>query len=156
MTNLEAIYNFAQVSEQIATSGQPKAEQFDLIKAAGYQVVVNLASGTTKYDLPDEATIVKNLDLEYHHIPVDWENPRMSDLEAFFTVMDANQDKPVFVHCIANYRVSAFVMLYRVIKQGIALADAQALKAHAWNLEEAVPTWDDFIALALKQHGVED
>ena len=39
---LKSIYNFLQISNLIATSGQPKEEQFSAIKNSGYQVLINL------------------------------------------------------------------------------------------------------------------
>lgn len=156
MSNLEKIFNFALISDKLASSGQPKPEQFSWIKEAGYQLIINLADGTTEYDIAEEPTIVTDLGLAYYNLPVDWENPLMSDLETFFAQMDANQDKKIFVHCIANYRVSAFIMLYRVIKQNIPLAKAKTIKDSVWSPEEVFPIWDDFIALTLKQHGIEE
>ena len=41
--------------------------------------------------------------------------------------MDALADEPVWVHCIANYRASAFTYLYRINKRGDSKADAKAL-----------------------------
>ena len=39
---LAGIYNYRQLSERIATSGQPTEAQLAAIAAAGYPVVVNL------------------------------------------------------------------------------------------------------------------
>jgi protein tyrosine phosphatase (PTP) superfamily phosphohydrolase (DUF442 family) len=46
--------------------------------------------------------------MEYVHIGVDWNKPTREDVEQFFKVMDANQDKDILIHCAANYRASAF------------------------------------------------
>jgi hypothetical protein len=63
--------------------------------------------------------------------------------------MEANQDKKCFVHCIANARVSAFVMLYRVLRQGVPLEEARALMQQIWTPNE---TWQAFIDETLAQH----
>ena len=39
--------------------------------------------------------------------------------------MQANADCPVFVHCVGNFRVSAFMYLYRRIYQNIDEEKAQ-------------------------------
>jgi protein tyrosine phosphatase (PTP) superfamily phosphohydrolase (DUF442 family) len=156
MPELSEIYNFAEVNDKLGTSGQPKAEQFPVVKESGYQVVINLADGTSKRDIPEESELWAELGLDYHHIPVDWGNPTDDDLQQFFTLMEANQSKKIFVHCIANYRVSAFTMLYRVIKQGVPLADASAFKDTVWKPEHAYPIWDAFITHTLKQHEIEE
>jgi hypothetical protein len=77
--------------------------------------------------------------------------PDAADLARFFAAMDATQDKKRFVHCIANMRVSAFVMLYRVLRQGVPLDEAWATMARIW---EPNPIWHTFIreALARGQH----
>lgn len=155
MTELENIYNFCKVSDTLGTSGQPIVEEFPAIKAAGYEVVINLADGTSSKSVANEPEIVANLGLEYHNIPVAWGNPTLDDLEQFFALMAGNQAKKIFAHCIANYRVSAFTMLYRVIKQGVPLAEAKAFKDTVWHPEDAVPVWDEFIDEALKKYGIE-
>ncbi|MEO1287079.1 MAG: hypothetical protein AAFV93_04870 [Chloroflexota bacterium] len=60
------------------------------------------------------------------------------------------------MHCIANYRVSAFVMLYRVTQRDVPLADAKAFKETVWNPEHVFPIWETFITNTLHEHGVED
>ena len=56
---MEDIYNFLQLSDSIATSGQPTTEQFSAIKDSGYKIVINLALQTSSNALPDEKQIVK-------------------------------------------------------------------------------------------------
>jgi len=116
---LAEIYNFLQISDEIATSGQPTVEQFATIKEAGYQLIVNLALSTSSNALTNEKEIVESQGMEYVHIPVVWENPTLEDITKFFNVMKANADKQIFVHCVANMRVSAFIYLYRRLYQGL-------------------------------------
>jgi hypothetical protein len=44
---------------------------------------------------------------------VDFQNPTDQDFEQFCSVMKQLKEVPVHVHCIANYRVSAFFYRYR-------------------------------------------
>lgn len=143
---LSDIYNFLAISDDLGTSGQPTSSQFDAVKAAGYDVVINLATGATPRDLPNEAEVLSRHGLDYIHIPVIWDNPTAADLERFFEAMDHNQDKKCFVHCIANMRVSAFVLLYRVLRQEMPLEEARASMAQIWQPNE---TWQAFIEAAL-------
>lgn len=117
--NLQEIYNFLQLSDTIATSGQPTAEQFAAIKQADYQLIVNLALPTSSNALSDEKQIVESQGMQYVHIPVVWENPTLDDVAKFFGVMETNTDRKIFVHCAANMRVSAFMYLFRRIHQGV-------------------------------------
>ena len=146
---LSNIYNFQAVAENLGTAGQPTAEQFDAVKGAGYEVVINLALGTTPRDLPHEPQILAAHEMDYIHIPVAFEQPTAENLHQFFEAMDANQDKKCFVHCIANARVSAFVMLYRVLRQGMPVEEARATMTQIW---EPNPTWQSFIDEMLAQN----
>ncbi|MBD0335199.1 MAG: protein tyrosine phosphatase family protein [Cyanobacteria bacterium Co-bin13] len=151
--SLESIYHFLPISNSvagqlkgaIATAGQPTAEQFEAIRAAGYQVVINLALPTSDNALPQEAALVESLGMQYVPIPVVWEEPTLADLHRFFAVMEANQDKNVFVHCAANMRVSAFVYLYRCLRQGLDEAQARQDLLRIW---QPNPIWRRFIVEA--------
>lgn len=147
---LTDIYNFLLHPDGLGTAGQPTAEQLQAIKDAGYEVVINLAMGNTPRDLPNEAELLAEKGLDYVHIPVEWEAPTAENLSQFFAAMEANQDKKCFVHCIANMRVSAFVFLYRVLRQGAARAEAEAIMK---KLLQPNATWQTFIdnALATQQ-----
>lgn len=148
-TPLSTIYNMLPIADDLGTSGQPTSAQLATIKEAGYEVVINLATGTTPRDLPNEAAVVAAQGMDYIHIPVVWEKPTATDLERFFEAMDATQGKKRFVHCIANMRVSAFVLLYRVLRQGLPLEEARASMARIW---QPNPIWQQFIDAALA-HG---
>lgn len=79
-------------------------------------MIINLSLLDPKYCLSDEASLIKLLGLEYHHISVSFQKPTLENLHNFFSVMDATKNKKVFVHCAANKRVSCFIALYGEIK----------------------------------------
>jgi protein tyrosine phosphatase (PTP) superfamily phosphohydrolase (DUF442 family) len=114
---LQGIYNYRRLTDLIATAGQPSEEELAAVAHAGFEVVVNLALHDAEYSLPDEHRTVESLGMRYIHIPVVWERPLRSDLERFFEVMDGLTGRCVFVHCAANKRVSAFMALYRQLRQ---------------------------------------
>lgn len=106
------IHNFYKLSETLACSGQPTKEQIKGLSAQQYQVVVNLGLSDAKYSLPDEAASVKQLGMEYFHVPVLFNNPQIDDLKLFLKYMSGQKDKKTLVHCAANYRASCFTALY--------------------------------------------
>jgi hypothetical protein len=55
--SIEDIYNFMQLSDRLATGGQPTIDQYPAIAAAGYSVVFNLALTDSPNALLDEASI---------------------------------------------------------------------------------------------------
>jgi protein tyrosine phosphatase (PTP) superfamily phosphohydrolase (DUF442 family) len=137
------IYNYRQVSAELATSGQPKEDQLAAISEAGYEVVINLGlHDDPRYSLPDETKTVNALRMEYVHIPVKFDAPTRADLLAFFDAMARNQDRKVWVHCGANMRVTAFVGLYRVLRQSWQAGPAFELMDSVWKPDKV---WASFI-----------
>jgi NAD+ diphosphatase len=147
LSPLQAIFAFLPLGERIGTAGQPSAEQFQLVRDTGYQSVINLALATSPGALPDEPAIVSQLGLDYVHIPVEFSAPTPEDLEKFFAAMDAREERKVFVHCIANKRVSAFLFLYRVLKLGHPIAEAEMALHRIWTPDDV---WQDFIDRTLR------
>lgn len=141
------IYNFRQAASNLATSGQPNESQLSDIASTGYEVVINLAlHDDPRYSLPDERASVRSLGLDYVHIPVQFDKPTHQDLLAFFQAMEHNQGRKVWVHCAANMRVTAFVSLYRVLREGWRRDEAFALMYEIWQPNEV---WSTFIATEL-------
>ena len=142
MDKLNTIYNFLRLSAKLVTSGQPLEEELEYISKAGFEVVINLALSDADYSLADEEGSATKLGMEYIHIPVIWQSPTSDDLDKFFDVMEKYKNKKLFVHCAANMRVSSFVALYRVIKEGWDYSDAVNDVYKIWNPNEI---WSDFI-----------
>ncbi len=109
---MNKILNYVKINELISTSGQPKIEELELIANEGFEVVINLAVATTSNALENEDKIVSSLNMSYIHIPVDFENPKISDLKLFLNVLQALGANKVWIHCAKNYRVSAFMYVY--------------------------------------------
>lgn len=146
---IEEIYNYLKLSHSVATAGQPTETQFPAIKESGYQVVVNLALPESTNAIPHEQEIVESLGMQYIHIPVVWENPTFEDVARFFSVMEANTDTSVFVHCAANMRVSAFMYLYRIICDRMNDEQAKQDLHKIWTPND---TWRTFIQQVIKQY----
>lgn len=146
LSPLQAIFGFLPMGERFGTAGQPSAEQFALIASEGYKCVINLALASSQGALPDERELVTGLGLDYVHIPVEFDAPRLEDLQDFFDALEQQRGK-VFVHCIANKRVSAFMFLYRVLKLGHPVAEAEMALHRIWTPD---PVWQAFIDRALR------
>jgi protein tyrosine phosphatase (PTP) superfamily phosphohydrolase (DUF442 family) len=142
MSDPEAIYNWRRLDGRITTSGQPTEPQLADIHALGVRHVVNLGLHTHEKALPDETASVGALGMTYTHIPVDFQNPTDRDFEKFCAVMERLKDEPVHVHCIANYRVSAFFYRYRRDVLGWDDAKARAEMEAIWRPEGV---WAAFI-----------
>ncbi|MBC8137780.1 MAG: protein tyrosine phosphatase family protein [Fibrella sp.] len=140
---LRPLYAFLPFSEQLGTAGQPTEAQFALVRDAGFETIVNLAPSNSTGALPDEDLIVEDLGLCYVSIPVRWQDPKATDLSRFFAVMDERKGREkLFVHCIANMRVSAFMYLYRSLREGIPEPEARADMHRIWTPN---PLWQTFL-----------
>ncbi|MFL5119454.1 MAG: protein tyrosine phosphatase family protein [Microvirga sp.] len=145
------IHNWRAVDGRIGTSGQPTEKQLGDIATAGYRTVINLAlHDDSRYSLPDERRTVEDLGMAYIHVPVQFASPTDEDLARFFDAMDANEDRKVWVHCAANMRVSAFLGLWWIKRQGWEREKAFELLRGLW---EPNDTWSAFIGRSLQRGG---
>ncbi len=145
-SELDEIYKFLAISDLLGSAGQPTEAQFEWVKEAGYEVVINLAMPTQPQALANEAEIVRGLGMEYISIPVVFNNPTSEDLDRATEALAANAERKCFVHCIANARVSAFIYLYRVLRLGIPQAEAEKQLLQVWQPNDV---WAQFIATEL-------
>ena len=146
MADLTTIRNYLEISDRLTTSGQIAYDQIPLLREQGYEVVVNLATASEERNSL-EGFHVTALGMTYIHIPVDWEQLRLSDLSMFFDVMEANRDRKLFVHCFANMRASAFVYAYRTLVRGESEQEALADMHEVWDPGE-VEQWASLIERA--------
>ena len=140
---LAGIYNAHRVSERVFTSGQPTEVQFHAIRDAGYEAVINLAPHDAENALPDEASLVTALGLDYIHIPVDFSRPTEKDFQQFVSAMSACSGARLLIHCAANMRVSAFMYRYRCDIEGMDRQQARNDLRRVW---EPFGVWKKFVS----------
>ncbi|MGS0827649.1 protein tyrosine phosphatase family protein [Shewanella sp. 0m-8] len=134
---------------KVITSGLPKKSEFPALKASGIELVINLIPTENPNGYSNEAELVTQAGMDYEGINVDWQNPTIDDVGHFFSIMEANQDKQILVHCAANYRASAFYYLY-LLKNGHSdsIAYQQKVMAPWGELTQALadyPQWANLI-----------
>jgi len=109
---MQDINNYIKINEKISTSGQPTAKQFEKIAEEGYEIVINLAVAHSEGKIENEDDIVTSLGMNYVHIPVEFLEPTVKNLKDFVEMLSSFSNKKVWIHCIMNYRVSAFMYVY--------------------------------------------
>jgi protein tyrosine phosphatase (PTP) superfamily phosphohydrolase (DUF442 family) len=147
--SIDSIYNFKRVDDRLVLGGQPSAEQLQAAAAAGFEAVINLSTNDPRYALPDEQTLVRDLGMQYHYLPVQWDAPALADFDRYVELMEQLAGEKILVHCAANYRVTAFHALYALVQRQWSAEEADAFIASVWQPEEH-PQWAAFIA-AIKQ-----
>ena len=149
--SLDDVTNYREYSATFASAGQPTEAQMSLIKDAGFERIVYIAFSTDRNAIANEDKLVRDLGLDYVHIPVVWNAPTVADFETFAAVMQRDPDKKTLLHCQVNARASAFAFLYRVLHQNVPIADAKADMNTVWAPNE---TWRELIFDVLEAHGV--
>ena len=125
LESLNDIFNFIQLDDRVATSGQPTEAQFSLVKEAGYTTVINLAPESHENALGNEDEILERMGIRYIHLPVVFTNPTREDFDRFVDVLESCDDDRIWVHCAANMRVSAFFFKYRTERLGWSSDEAE-------------------------------
>ena len=129
---LKDIRAYLRISDHLSTSGQIPYEHIKEVRAAGFDVIVNLAPANKERNAL-EGFLATEAGMTYIQIPVSWKEPSLRDLSLFFDFMDANTDRKVYVHCFANMRASVFVYLYRTLRLGEAEESAR---------QDLIAIWD--------------
>ena len=144
------INNRFQITPSICTSGQPTYVQFEEIASDGYECVINLAMPDHEQSIPSEGSIVSSFGMTYIHLPVPFDAPTKAHLDEFSALMDGLANKKVWVHCVVNARVSAFLFCYLQAKRGMSPVDAATPILRQW-LPKMDATWRRFIEYAPAQ-----
>lgn len=145
----QEIINYVAYSESLASSGQPTQAQLEAISRVGLERVIYLAFADHETSLSGEDRMVRDLGMQFVHIPVVWSAPTVADYELFAAVMRQSEGVNTLVHCQVNWRASSFVFLYRVIVLGVPMNDAVLALNSIWTPSDG---WREFIVAVLKAH----
>lgn len=144
-----SILNYYKVTDSIASSGQPTGDQFSEIAESGYDAIINLAMPDHENSITTEGSIVASLGMTYIHIPVPFDAPNENHFETFTGYMNVLENQKVWVHCIVNARVSAFLFRY-LQNRGLTAAEAKTPILEQW-LPQMDNIWKEFISHAREQ-----
>jgi len=152
---MKDIYNYLLYNEKLSSSGMPTPEQMKSAANAGVELVINLAPHDVPKAIPNERELVESLGMAYINIPVNWDTPTKDGLNIFMDTMDASKGKKILVHCEANFRASAFITIYRILRLGWKSEEAFDTMHTIWD-EDAYPVWKMFLedAMQRSQDGV--
>lgn len=137
-----------RLDHRTTTSGRLVPADVASLADLGVRHVINLALADSPGALADEDALLAERGLRYTHIPVPFDAPEEAHYQAFRAAYEADADA-VHVHCIMNYRVSAFFYRYNR-ERGMAEDAARAVMERQWQPETddqpAAPAWARFIA----------
>jgi protein tyrosine phosphatase (PTP) superfamily phosphohydrolase (DUF442 family) len=144
-------YNFKEISDSVSSAGVLTEDQLKLLKSEGYHAVINLLPSESEYAIKNEASLVKDQDIIYEHIPVDFSSPTKENYLKFESKLKELSGKKVILHCAANYRVSAFYAIFAHFNLGWSKPKAMEHINSIWKLSDH-PTWEIFVNNMLGQN----
>ena len=149
MTDPDDIRAWQRLSDRVTTSGRLEPHDPARLAAIGVRHVINLAMPDHPEALPEAAAKFAEQGIAYTHIPVPFAAPEDAHYAAFVEALEAAEG-PVHVHCIMNWRVSAFFYRYHRDACGMAEPEARALMERQWSPETndypGARAWAAFIA----------
>ncbi|MCB2059727.1 MAG: sulfur transferase domain-containing protein [Novosphingobium sp.] len=138
-----------RLDARTTTSGKLLGKDIGKLAELGVCHVINLAPDERPGALAGEAELLQRNGIRYSYIPVPFDAPQDTHFSAFVEAYESDA-KPVHVHCIANYRVSAFFYRYNRDIAGMAEGDARTLMERQWAPDKsdhpAMKVWARFIA----------
>lgn len=147
MSDPDDIRNFLRLSDSVTTSGRLQPGDPQRLAEIGVARVINLAMPDHPEALPDAEAAMAEAGLACTHIPVPFDAPREAHYRAFVAALEADE-APVHVHCIMNWRVSAFFYRYH-LERGMDEAQARGQMERIWSPHENdhpdAPKWAAFV-----------
>ncbi|WP_191229284.1 hypothetical protein [Aurantiacibacter xanthus] len=139
-----------RLSSEVTTSGMPAERNLRDMIGAGIKHVLDLTPQGHPEALPGEEHGLRLLGIGYTRVGVPYAAPTEEHYKAFVRAVEA-LPRPLHVHCIANYRVSAFFYRYH-LECGWNENEARAVMRQQWEPDTSDdPTaapWGAFVSEA--------
>jgi protein tyrosine phosphatase (PTP) superfamily phosphohydrolase (DUF442 family) len=109
---LSDLKNYHVDTPNMVSSGMPNQGHFETLKAMGVTKVIDLIPGDRK----EESSLMKELNLTYYNIQVEWEDPTLKNFREYILTMKQfkKSEGITLTHCRLNWRGAVFTYLYRV------------------------------------------
>jgi uncharacterized protein (TIGR01244 family) len=132
---------FASVGSDLFIGGQPTEKALRDLKVKGVTTVINLRMPEEMKQIGfDEAALLKELGMNYVHIPMrgSAENPYGAKQLDEFAAAIASADGKVLLHCTVAWRASHIWAAYLIRDRGVPVATALA-QTRSINLRDEAP-----------------
>lgn len=113
--------NARNITNDIAISGQPTADELGRMAEQGYRTVVNLRTADEPGIVADEERIVEGAGLTYAAIPVSPDTLDDAAVERFSQALASVDGTPALVHCKGAGRAGMMTLLHLAIQNGWSL-----------------------------------
>ena len=139
------IENFGRVDDAYYRGGQPHAQDYAALAAAGIKTIVNLTSDDAQ---PDEKALAEAAGMKYFQIPMTTHQvPTPAQVAAFLGIVDDKADQPVYVHCVGGrHRTGVMTAIYRMTNDKWSAAQAFAeMKKYKFGADFLHAEFKDFV-----------
>ena len=120
-SSVTGVENFGTVSPNLFRGAQPTSEGFETLSKMGVTMVVDLRADGAR-----ERAQVTKLGMQYVSIPWRCYDPHDDSVAEFLTLLRANADKKIFVHCRQGTdRTGMMIAAYRMTQQGWTAGEAR-------------------------------
>jgi protein tyrosine phosphatase (PTP) superfamily phosphohydrolase (DUF442 family) len=123
LSALTGVPNPRQPLPNLATAGQPGRANFEALKAAGTEVILDIRDPMEPRPL-DEPETVRQLGMEYLNVPVLQGMLDDEMLDRSLAVLRQNAGRPTLLHCASANRVGGVLIPYFILDQGMSEDDA--------------------------------
>ncbi len=153
MPDPEDIRAWQRLDARTTTSGRLEEKDVARLADLGVRHVINLSLATHPEALADEGEKLAAVGIVYTHIPVPFDAPTDGHFSSFRAALDEVGEGPVHVHCIMNWRVSAFFYRLNREQRGMPEAEARSLLKRQWepdlSTDPKALVWAEFIRSAI-------
>jgi protein tyrosine phosphatase (PTP) superfamily phosphohydrolase (DUF442 family) len=143
------IPHYSIIEPNVATGGQPSLDGIKWLKERGFRAVLNLLP-EDEAD-PAEASMVRELGLEYISLPITATTINRQSSEMFNQIVDDTKYRPLFIHDTTGARTGALWYLHRV---RVDLVPDERARSQAARI--GLKTSDTDLWLAIQQILAED
>lgn len=120
---VSGVANACQILPTVITGGQPNAAHLRALKEAGGGIVLDVRDPMEPRPI-DEATMVRELGMEYVNVPVRAGSLDDSTLDRILGVLRDAGDRTIFFHCGSGNRVGGALIPYFILDQDMEEQDA--------------------------------
>ncbi len=112
------IKNFHQVNEWLYRGAQPSMDSFASLRYLDIKTVINVR--WRKGAAAREGKHVTELGMNFKHIPLNyWTLPSQKAVDEFIALVDDEQNRPVFIHCLHGAdRTGVLIAMFRILRCG--------------------------------------
>lgn len=120
---IKGVTNATQVLPGVITGGQPTRDHLEALARSGNAIVVDMREAMEPRPF-DEPALVKQLGMEYRHLPVGPRSMNDTTLEALRATVAEAPARPVFIHCASANRVGGALIPVLMLDQQMEEEDA--------------------------------